>query len=165
MRAELLTRKSFGRLSRFAALQSTDRWLLLESLTTLAAARLALTLLPLGRLEIAFRWRWRRQPKLAAPTVEKIVWAVQRTSEWVPGATCLVQGIAALRLLEGAGHDAHLTIGTAKSETGQFTAHAWVNCCGRVVLGNFNDAAYTPILTWHRERIGSPRQCEIGAHE
>lgn len=165
MSAELLTRELFRRLSRFAALQAADRWLLLQSLTTLAAARLALTLLPLGRVERAFRWRWHRQPKSVAPSVEKIVWAVQRTSEWVPGATCLVQAIAALHLLEGAGHEANLTIGTAKTETGQFTAHAWVNCGGRVVLGDFNDAAYTPILAWHREGIRAPRQYQIGVHE
>lgn len=157
MTAALVTVRLIRQVPRFATLQATDRRLLVEALAALLAARLAIALLPLGKLKSALRWRWHRRFDLPSPTVERIVWAVRRAAEWVPATTCLVQAMAALRLLESAGYDARLTLGTAKSATGQLTAHAWVSYHDRVVLGAASDTVYTPILAWQGARFHSPR--------
>lgn len=136
---------------------AADRWLLVKALAALVAARLAIIVLPLGRLKSALRWRWHRQSNLALPTVERIVWAVQRAAQWVPAASCLTQALATLRLLESAVYDACLTIGTAKSAAGQLAAHAWVIHDDRVVLGATGDQAYAPILAWQGASFHAPR--------
>ena len=52
------------------------------------------------------------QPMSTSP--DRIGWAIRVASRYVPGATCLVQALTGLVLLEGAGLPAHFYIGVAR---------------------------------------------------
>jgi Transglutaminase-like superfamily len=60
-------------------------------------------------------------------------------------ATCLEQSVALVILLSIARIPAHLVVGVARAES-TFRAHAWVECCGDVVLGGAQAEGLTPLL-------------------
>lgn len=67
--------------------------------------------------------------------VNRIVWAVTKTSPYVPAATCLTQAIATKVLLGRYGYHVNVHLGVAWSEAGQFQAHAWVESKGNIIIG------------------------------
>jgi hypothetical protein len=84
--------------------------------------------------------------------LQQVVWAVTGASRYVPAATYLTQALATQVLLSRLGHPASLRIGVARSEAGEFQAHAWVACQGRVVIGSINALSrFTPLLSLGRE--------------
>ena len=111
-----------------------ERSLLLQGLVLLAWVRLILCVLP-------FRWVSRlltrhsknRQIRTAIPE-DRVIWAVRVTATRVPGATCLVQAMAAKCLLERYGRKPCLHFGITK-DNGRLLAHAWLVSDGRTVLG------------------------------
>jgi hypothetical protein len=85
-------------------------------------------------------------------SLDSIAWAVTVASHYVPVATCLTQALAARVLLAGRGRSARLCIGVARSESGRFQAHAWVECAGRVVIGGAEaPVRFTPLPLPERE--------------
>lgn len=63
----------------------------------------------------------------------RLAWAVRRTLGVVPtDARCLIQSLVLTRVLAKRGIDSSLVIGVAPGD--QFTAHAWVEFCGRSLL-------------------------------
>ena len=120
--------------SKFRRLSSAERSLLLQSFILLAWVRLALWVLP-------FRWVSRvldghsgsRRIRTAIPE-DRLIWAVRITATRVPGATCLVQAMAAKYLLERCGREPRLDFGIVK-DNGRLLAHAWLVLDGRTVLG------------------------------
>ena len=130
------------KLRKFLRLPSADRRLLVKSTLLLGAVRLGLRLLP-------FQTSQRLLARMMPPTAElqevdqaaidQVVWAVTVASRYVPAATCLAQAMAAQVLLSHRGHPTRLRIGVARSDDGQFQAHAWVECQGRVVIGGTNN--------------------------
>jgi hypothetical protein len=125
--------------------------LFIKAVCLLAAIRVALALIPLNALRDALAWRWRKKsvvPYPAAPTLQQIIWATQSAARFVPGVTCLVQGLTALRLGISAGYPVTLNIGTAKEINGALRAHAWVEYQGQIILGRAQENIYTPLLIW-----------------
>jgi hypothetical protein len=117
----------------------------------LVAIRVALALIPLRALRNVLAWRLRKKsvaPRPAAPTLQQIIWAIQCATRLVPGTTCLVQGLAALRLGISAGYPVTMNIGTTKEVNGALKAHAWVEYQGQVILGAAEGINYTPLLVW-----------------
>ena len=66
----------------------------------------------------------------------------------MPGATCLVQALTGLVLLEGAGLPARLYIGVARNDEKPFQAHAWVKSQDDVIVGGHELHQYVPLLVW-----------------
>jgi hypothetical protein len=65
-------------------------------------------------------------------------------SRFVPEASCLTQALTAQVLLKREGFDPRLQIGVARDAAGAFKAHAWVECGGQIVVGDFSETiAYT----------------------
>ena len=60
-------------------------------------------------------------------------------------ATCLEQSLALVMLLSMARIPAHLLVGVARFGS-NLRAHAWVECCGDVVLGGAQAEGLTPLL-------------------
>ena len=130
------------KLHKFLRLPSADRRLLVKSILLLGAVRLGLRLLP-------FQTSRRLLARMVPPTselqkvdqapIDQVIWAVTVASRFVPAATCLAQAMATEVLLSHCGHPASLRIGVARSEEGQFQAHAWVECQGRTVIGGSED--------------------------
>jgi hypothetical protein len=133
-------------LSKLAGLSHAHRRLLLRALLTVAAFRLSLTVLP---------YRWTRRLAEGAsgaggdarprPTRDELAWAVSAASRRIPRATCLTQALALQRLLGGAGYDATLRLGVARSDGGTLEAHAWLESGGRTVIGGPQSARYVPL--------------------
>jgi hypothetical protein len=104
-----------------------------KCLGALAAMRLALSLRGYAAIRAAM-------PE-AAQTADGHFYARQlarritRLARAVPGASCLTQALALQYLLARAGHACELHVGVKRDAKGQFAAHAWVSCNGRIVLG------------------------------
>ena len=115
----------------------------------LAAIKLGLTLLPYRKLRslvdrVASATRSLRNTPPASP--ERIAWAVERASHYVPGATCLTQALVAKVLLERYGYSTLVRVGFTRTNGALPLAHAWVESDGRVVLGGSDLRRYTPLL-------------------
>jgi hypothetical protein len=123
-------------LHRLAALRAPERRMLALALPLVIAVRLLLWILP---SPIIVRWVRRvaggtagtRMP--SAPIVT-VIWAIDAVSRRVPGASCLTQAVAAQLLLHRQGYDSKLCLGVAGTNA-RFTAHAWVERRGRVLIG------------------------------
>ncbi|WP_296718916.1 lasso peptide biosynthesis B2 protein [Erythrobacter sp.] len=72
---------------------------------------------------------------------------IERLARFVPGASCLTQALTLQFVLARRGHASRLQIGVRKRFDGAFSAHAWVTCNDRVVLGQRGTqlADFTPI--------------------
>jgi hypothetical protein len=138
-------------LHRFRSLVATDRRLLIDAAFLLAGVRLALPLVSFKTLQdllIRVSRGTRRSHLSEAVPADRIAWAITVASTYVPQTqNCLIQALAAWTLLAGRHHPALLRIGVANGLDRQFTAHAWVENDGNVVIGGSADlASYTPLV-------------------
>ncbi len=133
------------RLRKFARLSADDRRLVIRTTILMSGLRLGLCLLPFRRL-IA-RCEQKQPPPHDAISPERVVWAVQAASRYVPRATCLVQALTAKVLLESAGLPADVHLGVAKTREQGLEAHAWVEFQGQVVIGG-DLTSYTRLPAW-----------------
>lgn len=122
-------------LRRFYRLESRDRRLLVRTGMVLAAVRVCIWVLP---FRVARRFIVPPRPVHSADrlTASRVRWAIGIAQRLIPDATCLPQAIAAESLLIRDGHDVALRIGVMKNAAGKIEAHAWVECEGRVVVGD-----------------------------
>ena len=127
----------------------SDRLLLLHALFLLGAIRLGLKLLPfqtLRRLLARMAQPTGRLQAVEKASVDNVAWAVMVASHYIPGARCLAQALATQVLLERRGYPTQLRIGFTRSKGGEMSAHAWVECEGRVVIGGMgNMIRYIPV--------------------
>ena len=77
---------------------------------------------------------------------DRIPWAVEVASRYVPFATCLTRALAVQMLFTREGYPAHLCIGVAKSKEYRLEAHAWVESEGRIVTGDLKDISRFNLL-------------------
>ena len=90
------------------------------------------------------------------PAAGTIAWAIETASVRVPGGrNCLVRALAAEYLLNRHGYRCELRIGAKRDEAGEFTAHAWLECGGRVLIGEFELQSYVPLAATNSSRAGS----------
>lgn len=139
-----------NRLNKLVRLPSTDRSLLIKSGLLVGAIRLGLRLLPfqtVRRLIAQLAMRPSGFQGKDHTSIDQAVWAVRVVSRYVPDATCLTQALATQVLLNRQGYHTDLQIGVARSATGQFQAHAWVEKNGVVVIGGpvHHLQRYTPL--------------------
>lgn len=144
------------RLAKFRRLPRDDRNLLLRAALTLAAARLALKLMPLQNARKAIVGKLGRLQCASAggiaapsPAAERIVWAIETAGRALPGGgNCLLQALAAEAMMLRAGHHCELRIGVAKNGVQQMAAHAWlVAGDGSVLIGDFELGRYHPLAS------------------
>lgn len=119
-----------------------------EAWTALAVLRTGLWLLP-------FRfWRGRfvevlHEPAPPAPAQISLALtaadAVSRAARFVPNATCLVQALALRWMLRRRGVGCALRVGVSRSQRGEFEAHAWIECGGRLLIGAEPAPRFTPL--------------------
>lgn len=125
-------------LGKLRYLRLADYRLLTESMLLVGAIGMGLRLLPfptVRRLLTRLAKPSAASPKTQLSSTDPIVWAVTVASCYIPQATCLTQALATKVLLGRRGYPTVVHIGVARSETGQFQAHAWVESKGRVVIG------------------------------
>jgi hypothetical protein len=141
------------RLAKFLRLPTAERRLLFSALFHLAAARIGLWTLPLE--QIVKRLPQTKKPVFSEKTgfcrPKEIAWAIRAAGRYLPGGqNCLAQALAGQALLARRGIATQLRIGVAKDAAGRFTAHAWVECDGRILIGGAGAAQFTalPPLEW-----------------
>ncbi|MBI3197789.1 MAG: lasso peptide biosynthesis B2 protein [Rhodospirillales bacterium] len=138
------------RIATFLALPTADRLLALEALSTLVAVRVALPLVAIERLRA---WAGRVKPmprpveKPVERPIERIVWAVGAASRLLPRTTCLASALTLQRVLSKEGHGSDLHIGVAKQGE-KFSAHAWLACEGRILVGEVEHGRFTQLVAW-----------------
>lgn len=76
----------------------------------------------------------RAEAFFAHTSFEEICRAVDVAARFVPGASCLVKAQAGSAMLNRFGYAAEIKIGVSK-QSSDLKAHAWVECDGRVVMG------------------------------
>ena len=130
------------RVVAFFALPWSDRILLLQSVATVTAVRLALPLFAIDQLRA---WAGRVTP--GTRPIDRLVWAVGAASRLLPGTTCLASALALQRRLSAQGHASELHIGVARQD-GKFSAHAWLVCEGRILVGEFDHDRFTRLVAW-----------------
>jgi hypothetical protein len=141
-----------NRLVRFFRLRRDERTLFVRALALVALVRAGLWLLPFRRLESLLK-RWEKPSvRRGAPPAERIAWAVQAASRYVPRSTCLVQALAGGLLCRRAGFTVDVHIGVARGPAAGLDAHAWLASDGRVLLGDEELERYTRLLTLGGER-------------
>lgn len=122
-------------IERFLALPGEERVLLLRAIVTLGLARIGLWIMPVKHVRRLLAPSTRRKMP-TAPTPARIGWAVGASRRVVPKATCLPQALACESLLTRFGYDSQLRIGVTKTTDVALEAHAWVECQGRIVIGD-----------------------------
>ena len=145
-----------GRLRKLLCLSSTDLLLLIKVGVLVGAVRVGLWLLPfrvLRRLLARLSQANSQLQQGNSAFIDRVAWAVTTASRYVPAATCLTQALATQVLLCRQGHPASLRIGVAKSEAGEFQAHAWVEYQGEVVIGGSEARShFAPLLSLGEDR-------------
>ena len=134
---------------RFMAAAPADRHLLMGAVSLLAATRVALWLLPFRTVQRLLGCVAQGAPVSCvgeASSADRIAWAVSVAGRYLPAATCLVQALAAQILLTRQGQIGRLRIGVARGAEGEFQAHAWLECQGRVIIGGSGIDRYVPLL-------------------
>ena len=73
-------------------------------------------------------------------SLRKIIWAVNVATRYSPGgAKCLARALTTQILMNRSSYSPELCIGVARSESGEFEAHAWIKYQGYVVIGHLPD--------------------------
>jgi hypothetical protein len=133
--------------SRWRALRSAQKWLLLEAFVTLLAARVSLVLLPVRWI---FRWLERPLRNPAMPQrpqlIERIRWAVLTVARYGPlSFVCFPQALAAHAMLRRRGVGSVMHYGVRRSADRQMRAHTWLEVDNRMLLGGESALLYAPI--------------------
>ncbi len=122
------------KVGRFLSINRGDRWLLIEAALFLAAARVALLVVPFRRIV-----PWLERAPASAECDGALVAAVGRAvtvaARNVPwNAVCLPQAMAAKAMLARRGQGSALHLGAGMAE-GSVSAHAWLVAGGEIVVG------------------------------
>ena len=136
-------------IAELRASSATDRALLVEAALLLPAVLLMQTVLPFRRWRALLTRPW---PEAPPPTSERpspgaIARAIDRARRHVPGRyRCLPVAYSAHLVLHRHGHGSLIHVGVARDAHGKVEAHAWVECDGRILVGDLPDLARFTVL-------------------
>src|SRR5438552_18739446 len=154
-------------IAKFARLPFPEKLLLLQAGLALAAVKAGLmtvgfaavrriTTAPPKPNSLAAATPPERASRKRGRSAGTIAWAIEAASVRVPGGrNCLVRALATEYLLHRHGYPCELRIGAERDEAGEFTAHAWLESGGRVLIGEFELQSYTPLTATNSSRAGS----------
>lgn len=142
--------RKLRQLARLLWLPAPDRQLVFLTLLLMSMIRFGLWLVPFRLLLRFLKGISQRSPENKAQntvSIEKIVWAVELSSRFMPGGVkCLARALTTKVLLDWYWYTPDLRIGVAKSDSGQLEAHAWIENQGQVIIGNLADLSrFTPL--------------------
>jgi hypothetical protein len=137
------------RLRRFKTLNYSDRGLILEAAVLLAFVIVGLRIFRLQNFRGMLAWFGPEpgQPDSDGVTrelsaAEKVAWAVNAVANiWPRVMSCLVRAVATEAMLGRRGIRSDLRLGVRHEgdASNPFTAHAWVECKGLIVMGAVDD--------------------------
>jgi hypothetical protein len=141
-----------GRITKFFRLPAQDRALLLQAFCLILGIRLALKTVRFETLRNALlklaagRGEPRRPVRNKDDEQRRTLWAVRTAGRAFPAiSTCLTNALAAHVLLARRGYLSNLRIGVTRDEKGEFTAHAWLEQEGSILIGGDSSGGFTPM--------------------
>lgn len=137
--------------AKIRLLSWSEKLLLVYVLGVLIVFRALLVLFPLKWFIMPQTGSGSHTSKKGMPQaiIDKRVWAVRALSARLPlGFTCLVQALAMKWLLKNQ-PDVRVHIGVHKNSVDSFSAHAWVTCQYKTILGEQPNLVFEPILAWN----------------
>lgn len=141
-----------GRITKFLRLPGKDRALLIQAFCLILGIRLALKAMRFVTLRAALvklasvGRASRRQMPAHEDEQQRTVWAVRTAARALPAiSTCLTNALAAHVLLARRGYVSNLRIGVTRDEKGEFTAHAWLEQEGAILIGGDWSDGFTPM--------------------
>jgi hypothetical protein len=154
-----------SKLRKALALTASDWLLIAQAWTWLGAVEAGLSCLPLQKL-LRIIQRPRNAPtvsrelgELQLVIPERVAYCVGLATRlhW-SDSTCLKRSLVLYALLARRGFDAQLLIGAARATKGQLDAHAWLECQGKVLLGETSPGRYTTLyaIAGSRPRVAQP---------
>jgi Transglutaminase-like superfamily len=139
-----------SKLRKTLALSASDWLLIVRAWMWFGAVEVGLRFLPLQKLLRVIQRSARPfakgegAPHRANP--ERVARCVELAARLhVPNSTCLRKALVLYALLTRRGFDAQLLIGAAKATNGQLDAHAWLECQGKVLLGEPAPGRYSTL--------------------
>jgi hypothetical protein len=118
------------------AMSWADRLLLAEALATLAAASLAIRLLPFRRIAAGAARARQRHAAPQGRLLARVRWSVDAWARRVPWrAVCFQKGLAVHWMLRRRGIDSVLHYGAAHAPGEGLSAHVWVTVGTIIVTG------------------------------
>ena len=140
-------------LRKFVRRTPAERWLFGRALAAVAAARVALLLLPLPAVRrLVWYFTRGRSPLVQHDRLSErhVIWAVEAAGRYSPvGSTCLATALVGQAILARHGYPAQLCVGVKRDPAGAFAAHAWLERDGEVIVGGPVSLVrtYTPLPT------------------
>lgn len=128
----------------------TDSAGFLRALLLLWYLRMCFWFFPQGKIFSLLNAKWRILHSENARPPEQIATTIVAASRFVPFATCLMQSIACKLLLQAQGYSSTFCVGvtlTEHEDARDLEAHAWVECDGKVILGDLELTRFVPIMT------------------
>ncbi|MCP2732620.1 lasso peptide biosynthesis B2 protein [Limnofasciculus baicalensis] len=125
-------------LLNFLQMTWCNRKILITAFILLGLVRLGLWLLPFQRLQrllVQIGNIHSHSQNNNQTSINKIIWAVETSSRYMPGVKCLARALTTQTLMSRYGHSSELRIGVAKGESGKLEAHAWIESQGKVIIG------------------------------
>jgi hypothetical protein len=126
-------------LKNFVERSPREVWLLGQAILGVASTRLGLWVLPLAKIR---RLIWRLfsaghpLPAIHRCSQDQVIRAVVSAAIHCPiSTTCLATAVVGQALLHRHGYKAQLRFGVRRDAKGSFSAHAWLEREGTVVLG------------------------------
>ena len=120
--------------------RSAGEWLMfIQALCGAVLTRVAFYVLPLPHVRRLVRRCFRAAsplPPARQASAAQVVWAAISAGRRSPlGTTCLTTALVAQALLQRHGYEAKLRIGVRREINGAFSAHAWLEREGKVIVG------------------------------
>jgi len=136
-------------ITKLGRLSHQERLLLVQAWLLLMVADLALRLFPFTTIQQYCRQQHVPRGQNSAnalPAATRIVWLVEKAGQYCPVRTsCLKEALVLSRLLARRGVPTTLRIGVGR-QAEAFTAHAWLEQEGRVILGDRDIDAYSRLI-------------------
>jgi hypothetical protein len=130
---------------RFLALPARLQRLLAGASILLVFFRVAMIFVPFRHVQRMASSLGRRKSSAARLTTE-IGWAVAASGRALRIENCLSQALTAHVLLLRSDHDPEIRVGVARDADGRFSAHAWVESDGSIVVGDDERGRFEPVL-------------------
>ena len=147
-----------SRVRKFLALDHDTRSLLMQSFRLLGQIRFALLTTSFKRLvaRLTVHREASGQVSLNADslaTAQRIGWAVRTAARFTPwNSTCLVQVLAAQRMLQRRGIAGAFYLGASRGEEGgerqALMAHAWLKCDDEFITGESGHERFTVVSSF-----------------
>ena len=130
-------------INTFLKLPSPEKILIFKALIYQWLVRIMLWVLPFSFIQRKVNKNINFTDNPTVP-LEKVIWAVNATSRYIPRSTCLTRALTSKILLDRYHYSTTIMIGVSKNE-GEFEAHAWLEYEGEIVLGE-SEKDYIPLL-------------------